>query len=187
MIGQIIRSNASAYRIARRIVGRWRHFRYGLRSVHPTFYLGLGGRISKDLIADAYSFVGPECLIGPKVEIGAYTMFGPRVCVVGDDHRTDIVGTAMYFSGRPDLKTTRIGRDVWVGANVTIMAGTTIGDGAIVAAGSVVTKDVPPFEIHGGVPNRKLRDRFETESDVLRHRAFLELPPKEGTYCEWRF
>ena len=45
-----------------------------------------------------------------------------------------------------------IGNDVWIGANVLAIAGIKIGDGAIVAAGSVVTKDVPPYAIVGGVP-----------------------------------
>ena len=50
-----------------------------------------------------------------------------------------------------------IGRDVWIGANATVCQGVTIGDGAIVAAGAVVTKDVPPRMVVGGVPARVLR------------------------------
>ena len=56
-----------------------------------------------------------------------------------------------------------IGNDVWIGANVSIIGGCTIGDGAIVAAGSVVTKDVPPYAIVGGVPARIIRYRFTEE------------------------
>lgn len=51
----------------------------------------------------------------------------------------------------------RIGRNVWTGAHVTILPGVTIGDGAIIAAGAVVTKDVPPCEIWGGVPAKKIK------------------------------
>lgn len=51
-----------------------------------------------------------------------------------------------------------LGRNVWVGSNATILSGVTIGDNAIVAAGAVVTKDVNPGTIVGGVPARYLKD-----------------------------
>lgn len=54
-----------------------------------------------------------------------------------------------------------IGNDVWIGDRVTILSGCRrIGDGAVLAAGAVVTRDVPPFAIMGGVPARLLRTRF---------------------------
>jgi acetyltransferase-like isoleucine patch superfamily enzyme len=56
-----------------------------------------------------------------------------------------------------------IGNDVWVCVGATILSGVTIGDGAIVAAGSVVTQDVPPYAIVGGVPARVLRFRYSKE------------------------
>ncbi|SEI87386.1 transferase hexapeptide (six repeat-containing protein) [Sphingomonas sp. OV641] len=54
-----------------------------------------------------------------------------------------------------------IGNDVWIGDRVTILSGCRhIGDGAVLAAGAVITRDVPPFAIMGGVPARLLRPRF---------------------------
>lgn len=53
-----------------------------------------------------------------------------------------------------------IGNDVWIGGNVTLLRGVRIGDGAVVAAGSVVTRDVPPYAIVGGVPAKVIRMRF---------------------------
>lgn len=57
-----------------------------------------------------------------------------------------------------------IGNDVWIGARATILEGITIGDGAIVAAGAIVTKDVPPYAIVGGVPARIIKYRFDEET-----------------------
>lgn len=56
-----------------------------------------------------------------------------------------------------------IGNDVWIGANVVILRGVTVGDGAILAAGAVVTKDVPPYTIVGGVPAKVIKKRFDDE------------------------
>lgn len=53
-----------------------------------------------------------------------------------------------------------IGNDVWIATGAQILLGVTIGDGAIIAAGSIVTKDVPPYTIVGGVPAKVIRKRF---------------------------
>lgn len=57
-----------------------------------------------------------------------------------------------------------IGNDVWIGYGAIILAGVTIGDGAIIGTGAVVTKDVPPYTIVGGVPARSIRKRFDEET-----------------------
>ena len=54
-----------------------------------------------------------------------------------------------------------VGNDVWIGYEAVIMAGVHIGNGAIIAARAVVTKDVPPYTIVGGVPARPIRKRFD--------------------------
>lgn len=59
-----------------------------------------------------------------------------------------------------DNKPVIIGNDVWIGAYVSILPGVHIGDGAIIAAGAVVTKDVEPYAIVGGVPAKTIRYRF---------------------------
>ena len=56
-----------------------------------------------------------------------------------------------------------IGNDVWIGYEAVIMAGVTIGDGAIIGTRAVVTKDVAPYSIVGGVPAREIRKRFVPE------------------------
>lgn len=57
-----------------------------------------------------------------------------------------------------------VGNDVWIGYEAVILAGVTLGDGAIVGARSVVTRDVPPYTIVGGVPARPIRRRFSQET-----------------------
>jgi acetyltransferase-like isoleucine patch superfamily enzyme len=64
----------------------------------------------------------------------------------------------MRFSGA-FLKKITIEKDVWIGAQAIILPGVKVGEGAIVAAGAVVTKDVPPFAMVGGVPARVIRMR----------------------------
>lgn len=63
------------------------------------------------------------------------------------DHKGDIV----------------IGNDVWIGYEAVILAGVTIGDGAIIGTRAVVTKDVPPYTIVGGVPAKPIKRRFSEE------------------------
>lgn len=161
----------------------YKRWRYGLRYVHRTFYMSGHSRVSTDFLAHEYSFISEGCIIGPKVELGAYSMFGPRVIVVGGDHRFDRVGVPMIFAGRPELRPTVIEDDVWVGANAILMAGVRIGRGSIIAAGAVVTKDVLPYEIHGGVPARKIGERFASSTDRARHDQMLSELPVRGEYA----
>ena len=57
-----------------------------------------------------------------------------------------------------------IGNDVWIGYEAVIMSGVTIGDGAIIGTRAVVTKDVPPYAIVGGVPAKIIRKRFDDKT-----------------------
>ncbi len=57
-----------------------------------------------------------------------------------------------------------IGNDCWIGENVFYVGGITIGDGAVVLAGAVVTKDVPPYAIVGGVPAKVLKYRYDDDT-----------------------
>lgn len=57
-----------------------------------------------------------------------------------------------------------VGNDVWIGYEAVILSGVTIGDGAIVGARAVVTRDVPPYTIVGGVPAKPIRKRFDDET-----------------------
>ena len=73
----------------------------------------------------------------------------------------DIKNVASSWDNKGDIV---IGNDVWIGYESVILAGVTIGDGAIIAARAVVTKDVPPYTIVGGVPAKPIRKRFPEET-----------------------
>ena len=103
-------------------------------------------------------------------------MIANNVSIIGDDHFYKKTGIPIIFSGRETIKKTIIGKDCWIGAHSIIMTGVRIGDGTIVAAGSVVTKDIPEFCIYGGVPAKKIKDRFGSPEETEKHREFLNIP-----------
>ena len=70
---------------------------------------------------------------------------------------------ASIIDWRKQLRVTT-GNDVWIGHNAIIMGGVTLGDGAVVAAGAVVTHDVAPYEIVGGVPAKHMGWRYDEET-----------------------
>ena len=73
----------------------------------------------------------------------------------------DIKDVAVAWDNKGDIV---IGNDVWIGYEAVIMAGVTVGDGAIIGTRAVVTKDVPPYTIVGGVPAKPIRKRFDNET-----------------------
>lgn len=134
--------------------------------------MGFGSGISRDSILDS-------------VSIGRYSTLGPDVKVVLGQHPTRTIASThpAFYSSRGQMGFTYvdetifeeerfakkpyrvvIGNDVWIGAYTRIMEGVTIGDGAIVAAGALVTKDVPPYAIVGGVPAKLIRYRFDEDT-----------------------
>lgn len=155
-----------------------------LPKVHPTSSIHHSARVSRDLVAEEYVFVGRDCEIGPLTRIGRYSMLASGVAVVGDDHVSDVPGLPMQFTGRPPQRQTLIARDVWVGRNAIVLRGVTLGEGAIVAAGAVVTKDVEPYTVVAGVPARKVGNRFQNEDDVQRHHRRLNEKIIESSFAD---
>lgn len=73
-----------------------------------------------------------------------------------------------------------IGNDVWIGYEAVILAGVTVGDGAIIGARAVVTKDVPPYTVVGGVPAKPIRKRFSGDTiNALLSMRWWDLPPEK--------
>lgn len=73
----------------------------------------------------------------------------------------DVKNIRQAWDNRGDIV---IGNDVWIGYEAVILSGVTIGDGAVIGARAVVTKDVPPYTIVGGVPAKPIRRRFDDET-----------------------
>ena len=123
------------------------------------------------------SYMGADCKI--NADIGRYCSIASEVCTISGRHPTSVwVSTSpVFFSNECQCGTsytseklfdesspqTTIGNDVWIGARATILSGIKIGDGAIIAAGAVVTKDVEPYTIVGGVPAKPIKKRFTDE------------------------
>ena len=79
------------------------------------------------------------------------------------DHKTCRLKLAKKKNFNDSVMKTVIGNDVWIGSRVTVIGGVRIGTGAIVAAGALVTKDIPPYAIVGGVPAKVIKMRFDQQ------------------------
>ncbi len=134
------------------------------------------------------SQLGHNSMIGPYVTIGDDVVMGPDVVIMTESHAFDRLDIPINRQGKLPTRPVVIGHDVWLGTRSIILPGVTIGDQAIVGAGAVVTHDVPPRAIVGGVPARVIRmrggrmrdyangsgasQRVETES----HDSILDMP-----------
>jgi phosphonate metabolism protein (transferase hexapeptide repeat family) len=86
------------------------------------------------------------------------------------DYFDDAEHEAEFFDWRRGNRVT-IGHDTWIGHGATILPGVTVGDGAAIGAGAVVSKDVAPYMIVGGVPAKPIRERFaKAVAERLRRR-----------------
>lgn len=97
-------------------------------------------------------------------------------------HSIDNVFKKKYINSNnfESIKEINIGNDVWIGLNVTLLDGVNIGDGSIIAAGAVVTKDVLPYSIVGGVPAKLIKMRFDHETkNILQNSRWWIKQPNE--------
>lgn len=88
------------------------------------------------------------------IEIGDDVMVGPNVSLITSGHPLDPEQRRRAVTSAP----IRIERNVWLGASSLVMQGVTVGENAVVAAGAVVTRDVPPNTLVGGVPASVIRE-----------------------------
>lgn len=106
------------------------------------------------------SQLGVNCYIGKETRIGDNVLMGPNVIIWSTTHIYDQVDIPIIKQGTSANNPVTVGNDVWIGQGVMIMPGITIGDHAIIGAGAVVTKDVEPLAIVGGVPAKIIRYRY---------------------------
>lgn len=112
-----------------------------------------------------------------QIIIHHHVVFAPNVSIIAGNHSRHIIGKFITdytdIDKRPeDDLSVEIDSDTWIGTNVTILNGVHISRGCIIAAGAVVTKDVPPYAIVGGVPAKVLKFRFNVEQ-IIAHEKVL--------------
>lgn len=149
---------------------RFRNVKYAgfVRVMHGTsfgnFPISLGHNVQ----------FGDYCNISTPTIIGNNVLLAGRVCFVGrNDHDYRESGKTIWQSSRKVDGITIVEDDVWIGHRATIIGPITIGRGSVIAAGAVVNCDIPPCEIWGGVPAKKIKDRFNTIEDKNKHLAYL--------------
>jgi acetyltransferase-like isoleucine patch superfamily enzyme len=116
----------------------------------PPIYADFG----KNITIGKSVFINSGCCFQDQggIRIGDGCFIGHQVVFATIDHDLDPKRRAENH-----VAPIVLGKNVWVGSHATILKGVTIGDGSVVAAGAVVTKDVPPMTVVGGVPARVIR------------------------------
>ena len=138
----------------------------------------------------AYSYLSKNSSL-IYASVGKFCSIGSNSCIGLGHHSLTYISTSPLFSEKQNAtgsswvekseiypyKRVVVGNDVWIGTRVIVMGGVTIGDGAVLAAGAVVTKDVPPYAIVGGVPAKIIKYRFpEPIVDKLKEIQWWNLP-----------
>lgn len=132
-------------------------------------HMGYGSYIGRNSVMNAT--VGKYCCISDRVKtvsgthpvknfVSIHPAFYSTARQVGLTYTSVDVYDEMLRNPVDHKTAVFVGNDVWIGCDVTILGGIKIGDGAVVAAGAVVTRDVEPYTIVGGVPAKPIKKRF---------------------------
>lgn len=130
-------------------------------------------------------YIGKYSIIECDSVIGNNVIFANRVSLIGRyDHHFQQVGVPTRLATQISDKDYNwkglnqmivIEDDVWIGLGSIVLSGVKIGIGSIIAAGSVVTKDVEPYSIYGGNPAKKIRNRFDSEEQLIEHKILYQM------------
>ena len=141
-------------------LGRWTEFREGCRLNEAVIddYTYLMERVQVD-----FASVGKFGNIASDARLGATNHPIDRPTAHHFTYRSELYDLGAdderIFEWRAD-QSVEIGHDVWIGHNATVLPGVEVGNGAVIAAGAVVTRDVDPYTIVGGVPAEPIEQRF---------------------------
>ena len=97
---------------------------------------------------------------GGKIVIGDNVLVGPNVVFRSSNHNITDINIPIRSQGTK-IGDIIVGNNVWIGSNCVILMGVKIGEGAVIAAGAVVNKDVPSFNVVGGVPAKIIKSRIK--------------------------
>jgi acetyltransferase-like isoleucine patch superfamily enzyme len=125
--------------------------------LEPGVWITAPGNARIKIGADCYLNLGVMVASVALVEIGDHCMFANGCFVSDADHRFDDPIRPVPWQGFTTKGPTRVGDNVWCGANVVITGGVTIGERCVIGANSVVTRELPPFSVAAGAPARVLR------------------------------
>lgn len=117
---------------------------------------------SYDNNALVYRWSDSPLVIGKYCSIS----YGVKFIIDGGGHTSNIISSYPFPATAKQTSTKsgiEVGNDVWIGMNTVILYGVKIGDGVTIAAGSVVTKDVAPYTVVGGVPARLIKEKCSRE------------------------
>ena len=143
------------------------------------------GAFSRVIVSTSMHHTGAFIRIGNNVGIGEFAYLGGAGgleigddCIIGqyfschpENHNYEKINTHIRHQG-VTRKGIKIGADCWIGSKVTILDGVEIGEGCVIAAGAVVTKNMPPFSVIGGVPAKVIKSRKNNqETAVIRMKA----------------
>lgn len=119
------------------------------------------------LVIGDYVRIGTGCYLNCMggVTIGRNSQLSRNIVIYSSAH--DYEGAGIPYDDSYVLKSVDIGESVWIGMGVSILPGVSIGDGAIVGMGAVISKDVPPYAIVVGAPQRVVKYRSSEKFDVL--------------------
>lgn len=123
-------------------------------------YVNSGGIVRTNVLIGRYCSIGQRVTLAAGIHNPYNVSTHPALAVLKDGYSND---EKKMLGIRDKNEYTIIGNDVWIGDGAVIMPGISIGNGSIIAANAVVTCDVPPYSIFGGVPAKLIRERFSKE------------------------